>query len=100
MDFENKTAEEAYKTIANSSGIGFYEIISRPEDYQEAMDQNESLRPDDLERNYQALRAFRILEEADLLMENGDFNTYDVVSNSEVYDEALEKIEEMGEHLV
>lgn len=100
MDFENESAEQAYKTIANSSGIGLYELVSRPEDYHEALDENDSLRPEDLDRNDQALRAFEILEEAGLLMRDGDFRTYDVVSDPDVYAEALEKLEEKGEHLV
>ena len=100
MDFENESAEEAYTTIANSTGLGLYELVSRPEDYREAMDENESLRPQDLDRNDKALRAFQILEEAGLLMQDGDIHTYDVVSDPEVYGEALEKLDEKGKHLV
>lgn len=100
MDFENDSAEEAYTTIVNSQGLGLYELVSRPEDYRQAMDENESLRPQDLDRNDKALRAFQILEEAGLLMEDGSFNTYEVVSDPDVYGEALEKLDEKRDHLV
>lgn len=100
MEFENESAEEAYTTIANSSGLGLYELVSRPEDYRDAMDQNESLRPEDMERNDKALRAFEILEEAGLLMKNGSIHTFDVASDPDVYGEALDKLDEKGEYLV
>lgn len=100
MEFENESAEDAYTTIANSSGLGLYELISRPQDYREAMNENERLRPEDMDRNDKALRAFEILEEAGLLMQNGSIHTFDVESDPEVYGEALEKLDEKGEYLV
>ncbi|PSH00600.1 MAG: hypothetical protein BRC30_02715 [Nanohaloarchaea archaeon SW_7_46_7] len=100
MEFENESAEKAYKTIANSSGIGLYELVSRPGDYRDVMHRKDSLTPEDLDKNDQALRALEILEEAGLVMKNGDFQTYDVASDPEVYEETLEKLQEKGKHLV
>lgn len=100
MDFENEKAEEAYKTIVNSSGVGLYEVVARAEDYQQAFSENEELRPEDLDSNDQALRAFEILEKAGLLMQDGNFFTYEVNSSPEVYDEVFETIGEKREHLV
>lgn len=100
MDFDNEEAEQAYKTIVNSSGVGLYEVVARAEDYQEAMSENEELRPEDLDSNDQALRAFEILEEAGLLMQDGDFFTYEVDSDPKVYGEVFETIGEKRKHLV
>jgi len=100
MDFKTQDAEKAYKTIVNSSGIGFYEIISRPKEYAEAFRQNDELRPEDLDRNDQGLRALEMLEEAGLVMENGSIHSYEVIEDAEVYDEVFDKLEDKREVLV
>lgn len=101
MEFETEKAKKAYKQIVSSDGIGFYEIVSRPEDYQQALMENDELRPEDLEREDQALRAFEILDEAGLVSENGSFRSYDVESyDEEALDEVFGRIEEKRQHLV
>lgn len=100
MDFENQTVEDAYKTIVSSSGIGFYEIVSRPGEYTEAFRENDELRPEDLDRDDQGLRALEILEDAGLVMKNGSIHTYEVIEGSEVYDEVFSRLEEKRTELV
>lgn len=100
MDFENPEAEEAYKEIVNSSGVAFYEIVGRAEEYDRALRRNETLRPGDLDRSDQGLRALETLEEAGFVMKNGDFNTYEVEADPEVYGEVFGKISELREPLV
>lgn len=100
MDFEYQEAEKAYKQIVNSSGVGFYEIVSRAEEYENAFRSNESLRPETLERSDQGLRALEILEEAGLVMNNGDFSTYEIEAEPEIYAEVFGKIVDMREPLV
>lgn len=102
MEFNSEEAERAYKTIVGSDGIGFYEIVSRPGDYERAVTENDELRPEDLERNDQALRAFEVLEDAGFLTQNGGFRNYRVDDSydDETVGEVFEKIEEKREHLV
>jgi hypothetical protein len=102
MEFENQGAEEVYKSIVSSDGIGFYEIVSRPKDYQNAITENTELRPEDLDRTDQALRAFEILEEAGFLSSNGDFRGYEVEDSygEDTVEEVFTKIEEKRQHLV
>lgn len=101
MEFDTEEAEKAYKTIVGSEGLGFYEIISRPQDYQDAVLESEELSPGDMGKDDQALRALEVLEDAGLLSKNGNFRNYDVDSyDDQVVEEVFGKIEEKREHLV
>lgn len=100
MDFEYREAEEAYKKIVNTSGVAFYEIVSRPEEYDHALRENESLRPEDLERSRQGLRALELLEEAGLVIQNGGIKTYEVDEEPEIYGEVFGKVSNLREPLM
>ncbi|MFB6174798.1 MAG: hypothetical protein ABEJ87_02375 [Candidatus Nanohalobium sp.] len=100
MEFENKDAEQAYKEIVNTSGVAFYEIVSRAEEYDKSFRENDELRPEDLDRNDQGLRALEVLSEAGLLMQDGDRRTYEIIEDPEVYGEVFGKIADLREPLV
>ncbi|MFB6115283.1 MAG: hypothetical protein ABEK04_03245 [Candidatus Nanohalobium sp.] len=102
MEFQNQEAEEPYKAIVNSGGgLGMTEIVSRPEDYLQALEENEELRPQDLEKYDAAERAFEVLEDAGFVRRNGDFRTYEVVEyDPEAREEVFSKLGNLKEELL
>lgn len=102
MEFEYEDAEAPYRAIVNQEGgLGMAEILSRPEEYLEALEENEELRPEDLEKDRAAQRAFELLEEAGLVEKNGDFRTYEVVEyDPEAREEVFGKLDENREYLL
>lgn len=102
MDFEYEDTEEPYRAIVNQDGgLGMAEILSRPQEYLEALEENDELRPEDLEKDRAAQRAFEVLEEAGLVAKNGDFKTYEVLDyDHEARQEVFGKLDEKREHLL
>lgn len=102
MEFEYEEAEEPYRAIVNQNGgLGMTEIISRPQEYLEALEENDELRPEDLEKDRAAKRAFEVLEEAGLVAKNGDFRTYEVVDyDPEARQEVFGKLDEKRDYLM
>lgn len=102
MDFEYEDAEEPYRAIVNQDGgLGMTEILSRPDEYLQALEENDELRPEDLEKDRAAQRAFEVLEEAGLVAKNGDLRTYDVVDyDRDAREEVFGKLYENRELLL
>jgi|APHM01.1.fsa_nt_gi hypothetical protein len=100
MEFETEGAEKAYKSIINSSGIGYYDVLSSPQEYRAVLEENESVSTQEFEGGYQAIRALRTLESADLLEQKEEGQGYHVVSETELREEVFNKIEEKRQNLL
>lgn len=95
------SGEQLYEDIANSNGAGLRELAANPQQYINALQNNEVLHPHDLDGFDVANSALSILEGADALAMNRGLNSYEVTdeySNEEI-EEAFELLKEYREHL-
>ncbi|QKQ98387.1 hypothetical protein GKQ38_02565 [Candidatus Nanohaloarchaea archaeon] len=95
------SGEELYKKIASSGGAGLRELAAKPDQYSNALKNNEVLHPQDLDGFDVANSALSILEDADALVINGGLKSYEVTDeySEEEIEEAFEMLEEYREHL-
>lgn len=93
--------EQLYKDIVANAGIGLRELAANPWMYKSALDENEELRPEDLDGYDIKMAALRVLEDAGALHKNGNFHTFEVSENydEEAGEEAFTLLEEYREHL-